>query len=149
MYNWYRFFSRVCSTDSSSCSERKNWKKTRLKQGSKTKEGNQNVVVVANSPDSSSLNCQTAIAPLLLRYLPNIATLSLCCRSAVTTLSHRYCSAVATPLLLRCRAPVTPLSHRYPSTVTPLLSLLLSIRSRTAISPLSRRCLTATAPSQL
>ena len=29
-----KIFSRVCSTDSFSCSEQKNWKKTRLKQGS-------------------------------------------------------------------------------------------------------------------
>ena len=34
-----KYFSRVCSTNSISCSERKNWKKGRLKQGSKTKEG--------------------------------------------------------------------------------------------------------------
>ena len=34
-----KYFPRVCSTDSSSCSERKNWKRTILKQGSKTKKG--------------------------------------------------------------------------------------------------------------
>ena len=86
---------------------------------------------------------RSGIAPVLLGCRPDIATLSLCCRSAVTTLSHRYCSAVATPLLLCCRAPVTPLSHRYPYTVAPLLSLLLSLRSYTAIAPPSRRCQTA------
>ena len=32
----HKYFSRVCSTDSFSCSEQKNWKKTRLKQGRKT-----------------------------------------------------------------------------------------------------------------
>ena len=94
-------------------------------------------------------NCyRSNITPLSLRCCPNIATLSLCCRSAVTTLSHRYCSAVATPLLLHCRAPVTPISHRYPSTVAPLLSLLLLLRSCTAIAPPSRCCQTATAPDQ-
>ena len=141
-------FSCVCSTESSSYSERKNWKKTRLKQGSKTKEGNQNVLVVANSPGSSSLYCRTAIAWLSLRCRPNISTLSLCCRSAVTTLSHRCCYAIATSLLLCCCTDVTPLSHRYPSTVAPLLLLLLSLRSRTAIAPPSPRCQTATAPDQ-
>ena len=80
------FFSRVCSTDSSSCSERKNWKKKRLKQGRKTKEGNQNVVVVANSPGSSSLYCRTAIAPLSPRYCYAVTLLSLRCHNAIAPL---------------------------------------------------------------
>ena len=102
-------FSRVCSTDSSSCSEQKIWKKTRLKQGRKTKEGNQNVVVVANSPDSSLLYCQTAIAPLSPQY-----------RYAVTLLSLRCCNAIA-PLLLRCRyASVAPLLHCCHTAITPV-----------------------------
>ena len=91
---------------------------------------------------------RSTVEPLSLRCRPDIAMLSLCCRSAVTTLSHRYCSDVATPLLIRCRAAVTPLSHRYCSTVALLLSLLLSIRSRTAIVPLSHRFQTTTAPAQ-
>ena len=100
------YFSRVCSTDSSSCSEQKNWKKTRLKQGSKTKEGNKNVVVVANSPGSSLLYCRTAIAPLSLRYC-----------SAIAPLSPRYCYAV-TLLSLRCHNAITPLLFRFNGTGT-------------------------------
>ena len=122
-----KYFSRDCITDSISCSERKNRKKTRLKQDSKSIKEDQNVVVVANPPGSSSLRCRTAIS-----------TLSLYCRSAAAPLLHQYCSAVAPPLSLRCRAAVAPLSHRYCSTVAPLLSLLLSLRSCTAIAPLSR-----------
>ena len=91
---------------------------------------------------------RSTVEPPLPRCRTDIATLSLCCRSAVATLSHRYCSAVATPLSLRCRASVTPLSHRYCSTVAPLLSLLLSLRIRTAIAPLSCHCRTAIAPAQ-
>ena len=91
---------------------------------------------------------RSTVAPLLLRCRTDIATLLLCCRSAVAPLSHRYRSAVATPLLLRCRAAVTTLSHWYCFTVAQLLSLLLSLRSRTAIALLSRRCQTAIAPAQ-
>ena len=86
----------------------------------------------------------STVEPLLLRCRTDIATLSLCCRSAVAPLLHRYCSAVATPLSLRCCAAVTPLFHRYRSTVAPLLSLLLSIRSHTAITPVSLHCHSAT-----
>ena len=86
--------------------------------------------------------CRYAVAPLLHRRRAVVE------QHAVTTLSHRYCSAVVTPMLLCCRAPVTPLSHRYPSIVAPLKSLLLSLRSRTAIALLSRRCRTKTAPAQ-
>ena len=50
--------------------------------------------------------------------------------------------------MLRCRAAVAPLSHRYCSTVAPLLLLLLSLRSRTAIAALSLHCRsTAVAPA--
>ena len=123
-------FSHVCTTDSSSCSEQKNWKKKRLKQGSKAEEGNQNVVVVAKSPGSSSLYCRTAIAPLSLRYRssiaplllrcrPDIAMLSLYCCSAVSTLLHRYCSIVPPSLSLRCRAAFTPISHPCRAVVEP------------------------------
>ena len=133
------YSSRVFSTDSSSCSERKIWKKTRLKQRSKTKEGNQNVVVVDNSPGSH----RSTVESLSLRCLTNIATLLLCCRSAVAPLSHRYCSTVATPMSIRCRTAVTPLLHRYRSTVAPLLSLVLLLRSHTAIAPVSIHCCSA------
>ena len=91
---------------------------------------------------------RSTVEPLSLRCRTDIATLSLCCRSDVAPLSHRDRSAVATPMLLRCCAAATPLSQRYHSTVAPLLSLLLLLRSRTAIAPLSRCCRTATAPAQ-
>ena len=100
-----------------------------------------------------SLCCCTDIATLSHRYRTAIVPLLLrrCC-SVVALLSHRYRTGIA-PLSLRCccsccRYAVTLLSHRYCSTVAPLLSLLLSLRSRTAIAPLSRRCRTAVAPAQ-
>ena len=86
---------------------------------------------------------QSTVEPLSLCCCTDIATLSLCCCSSVAPLSHRYRSAVATPLSLRCRAAVTPLLHRYRSTVAPLLSLLLSLRSHTAITPVSLHCRSA------
>ena len=61
-------------------------------------------------------------------------------RSAVAPLLHSYCSAVAPPMSLCCRSAVAPLLHRYRSNVAMLLSLLLLLRSRTAIAPLSLRC---------
>ena len=128
-------FSRVCSTDSSSCSERKNWKKTRLKQGSKTKEGNQNVVVVANSPGSSLLYCQTAIASLSPRY-----------RYAVTLLSLLYHNVIA-PLLFRCHfAAVAPLSRSCHTAITPVSLHCCSAKVAPAVDTQSHRYFTAVAP---
>ena len=83
---------------------------------------------------------RSAVVPLLLRCRTAIAMLSLRCCSNVAPLLHRCCSAVAPPLSLHCCAAVAPLSHRYSSTVPPLLLLLVSLRSRTAITPLSLRC---------
>ena len=68
-----KHFSRDCSTDSISCSKRKNRKKTILKQDSKSRKEDQNVVVVTNPPGLSSLRCRTAIALLSLRCLSNVA----------------------------------------------------------------------------
>ena len=132
---------RVCSTDSFLCSERKHWKKTRLKQGSKKKEG------------KSKRCCRhqstwLIIALLSHHYWSAVAPISLRCCSVVAPLSHRYCSAIAPPLFLRCRAAVAPLLHRYCSTVVLLLSLLLLLLCQTAIAPLSHRCRTAVAPTQ-
>ena len=107
-----------------------------------------------------SLRYRSTIAPLSLRCRTDIATVSPCYRSAVAPLSFR-CRSAAVALLLRCcctdialvllhycSAAVAPAvatqSHRYRATVAPLLSLLLSLRSLTAIAPLSRRCRTAT-----
>ena len=99
----------------------------------------------------------STVKPLLLRCRTDIATLSICCRSAVAPLSHRYrplslrhCRSVVDPLSLRCRTAIVPLplrrccsvvalmSQRYCSTVTPLLLILLSLRSHTFIAPISR-----------
>ena len=139
-------FSRVCSTDSSSCSERKNWKKTRLKQGSKTKEVNQNVVVVANSSGSSLLYCRTAIAPLLLRYRSDISPLSPRYRYAFTLLSLRCHNAIA-PLLFRCRfAIVALLSCCCHTAITPVLLHCRSAAVAPAVAMQSHRYVTAVAP---
>ena len=131
-----KHFSRDCSTDSISCSERKNRKKTRLKQDRKSRKEYQNVVVVTNPPGSSSLCCCTAIASLAHRYRYAIATLLLCCCSDVAPLSHHYRSNVTLPLYLCCPDAVATLSHWYCSTVAPLLLLLLSLRIRTDIAPI-------------
>ena len=162
-----KYFSRDCSTDSISCSERKKRKKTIFKQDSKSRKEDQNVFLVSNPPGSSSLRCCTAIAPLSLRcrsvvalmshrYFTAIVPMSLRrCRSVVAPLLHRYCTGIA-PLSLRCccfcyRYAVAPISHRYCATVAPLLSLLLSLRSRSCyrlrcrsvVAPLSHRCRSA------
>ena len=87
------------------------------------------------------------INPLLHRCRTDIAMLSLRCRSTVAPLSHRYHSAVALSQSLRCCAAVAPLLHRYHSTVTPLisllLSLLLSLHSSTAFAPILLHCCSA------
>ena len=70
------FFSRVCSTDSISCSEQKNWKKKRLKQGSKTKEG------------KSKHFCRCQFIWLIIALLLNLYN------SAITPLSLRYRFAI-------------------------------------------------------
>ena len=128
-----KYFSHVRSTNSFSCSKRKNWKKTRLKQVSKTKEGKSKLCYRRRST-------WLIITLLSHRYRSAIAPLSLCFRSAVAPLLHRYRSAVAPPLSLRCRTTVAPLSHRYLSTVAPLLSLLMSLRCRTAIALVLLHC---------
>ena len=115
----------------------------------KTREQNKGkkIKTLLSSTIHLAHHCST-VKPLSLRCRTDIATLLLCCRSAAATLSHRYCSAVATPMPLCCHTAVTPLSHRYRSTVASLLSLLLALRSRTDIAPLLRRCQTAIAPAQ-
>ena len=96
---------------------------------------------------------RTAIAPLSHRYRTAIVPLSLRhCRSVVVLMLHRYCTSIA-PLSLRCcryccRYAASLLLHRYRFTVAPLMSLLLSLRSCTAIAPLSRPCQTAVDPAQ-
>ena len=145
MYNWYRNIFHAFSVLIVFHAAKKNWKKTRLKQGSKTKEGKSKCCFRHQST-------WLIIALLLHRYRSVVAPILLRCRSVVAPLLHCYCTGIA-PLSLRCcrsccRYAVAPLSHRYRSTVAPLLSLLLSLRSRTAIAPLSRRCRTAVAPAQ-
>ena len=132
-------FSHVCSTDSSSCSEQKNWKKTRLKQGRKTKEGNQNIVVVTNSPGSSSLYCRTDIAPLLLRYCSAVALISLHCHSVVAPLSQRYRTATFPLSLRRCFSVVALLSQRYHTGIPPLSLRCCLSYCRYAVAPLLHR----------
>ena len=145
VYNWYRFVFHAFAVliVVHAANEKTGRKKIKTREQNKGRK----IKTLLSSPIHLAHHCST-VEPLSLRCLPDIATLSLCCRSAVATLSHRYCSAVALPLMLRCRAAVTPLSHRYRSTVALLMSLLILLCSRTAIAPLSRRCRTATAPAQ-
>ena len=71
------FFSRVCSTDSISCSKRKNWKKTRLKQC--TKEGKSKRCCCHQSTwliiTLLSNRYHSAVAPILLRCPSVVAPL--------------------------------------------------------------------------
>ena len=136
------YFSRDCSSDSISYSERKNWKKTRLKQCKK--EGKSKCCCRRQSTWLiiallSNRYC-SAVAPILLRCRSVVPLLPHRYRTAIAPISHRYRSDVATPLSVRCRAAVTPLPHRYQSTVAPMRLLLLSIRSCTAITLLQRLC---------
>ena len=144
----------------------KTWNKTILKKDSRSRKEDQNVVVVANPPGSSSLYCRTDITPLSHRYhyavallslrccnaivplmrhfcYASVAPLSRCCHTAIAPLPFRCRSAAVAPLSRRCHAAVAPLSHRYHSTVALMLSLLLSLHSRTAIPTLSHHCRSA------
>ena len=133
-----KYFSRDCSTDSISCSERK---KPEIFLN-KTANQERKIQTLLSSPIHLA-DHRSAVAPLSHRYCSAVAPLSLLCRSVVAPLSHCYRSAVSPPLLLRCRAAFAPLSHRYRSTVAPLMLLLLSLRSRTTIAPLFRHCRSA------
>ena len=117
----------------------KNWKKTGLKQGIKTKEGK-----------SKRCCCRQStwliIALLSHRYRSAIAPISLRYHSIVAPLSHCYRTAIVPPLSLRCPAAVVPLSYRYRSTVALLLSLLLPLRSHTAITPVLLHCRSGVVP---
>ena len=147
MYSWYQNSFHVIEVlIVFHAANEKIRKKKILKQDSKSRKENQNVVVVANPHGSSSLRCRTAIAtlshrycydvtPMLHRYRYAVAPLSLRCCTAIAPISFRCCSATVAPLLRRCRTDNAPLSlhcrsaapdvntqsHRYRSTVAPLL----------------------------
>ena len=123
-----KYLSRDCSTDSFLYSERKNRKKTRLKQDIKSRKENQNVVVVANPPGSSLLRCRTTIDPLLHRYRYAVALLSPRCRTAIAPLSFRYRDAAVAPA-------VTTQSHRYHTAITPLSRHCCSAAVAPAVAP--------------
>ena len=140
VYNWYRnifhaFAVLIVFHAANEKTGRKQDKKREQNKGRK-------IETLLSSPIHLAHHCST-VEPVSLSCHTDIATLSLCCRSAVALLSHRYRSAVARPLLVRCRAAVTQLMHRYCSTVAPLMSLLLLIRSHTAIAPVSLHCRSA------
>ena len=130
-----KYFPRDCSTDSFSCSKQKTRKKTRLKQGSKSRKENLNVVVVANPPGSISLRCRTTIPPLSYRY-----------RYAVALLLLRCCTAITLLLFCCCSAVVAMLSHRYCTGIPPLLLRCCCSCCRHAVAPLSLRCRTIVEP---
>ena len=160
-----KYFSRVCSTDSFSCSEQKNWKKKRSKQCSKTKEGKSKFCCRRQSTWLiiallSHRYCY-AVALLLLRCRTAIAPLSFHCRSAAVDLLPRCCRTAIAPLSLHCRSAAVAIavatqSHRYCTAIAPLslrcccsCVATQSRRYRTAIAPLLRRCWTAVAPAQI
>ena len=109
-------------------------------KGTKQRKENQNVVVVANPTGSSSLYCQTAIAPLSHRYRYAVALLSLRCRTAIAPLSFHCRYAAVALLLLCCCAAVTPLLHRYRSASVATAVATQSHCYRTGIAPLLLRC---------
>ena len=137
-----KYFSRVCSTDSISFSERKNWKKRRLKQGSKTKEGESKRCCRRQSTwliiDLLSNRYCSAVAPILLR----------CC-SVVAPLSHRYCIDTVPLSLRRCCSVVALLSHRYRTGIAPLSLRCCRSCCRYAVVPLSHRCCAVVEPKPL
>ena len=94
-----KYFLRVWSNDSISCSEQKNWKKTRLKQGSKTKK-------VKSKRCFRRQSTWLIFAPLFHCYCSAVAPISLRCRSVVAPLSQHYCTATVPLLLCRCRSVV-------------------------------------------
>ena len=141
VYSWYIFiFHAFAVLIVVHAANEKNWKKTRLKQGSKTKEGNQNFVVVANLPGSSSLYCRTAIAPLSPRYRYTVTLLSLRCHNAIAPLLFRCQYADVAPLSRCCHTAIAPVSlHCRSAAVAPALATQ-SHRYRTGIDPLLLRC---------
>ena len=135
-------FSRVCSTDSSSCSERKNWKKTRLKQGSKTKEGKSKHFCLRQFT-------WFIIALLSNRYHSAVAPILLRCRSVVAPMLQRYCTATVPLSLRRCRSVVALLSHRYHTDIVPLSLFCCCSCCRYTVAPLSHRCRAVVEPQPL
>ena len=151
-----KYFSGDCSTDSISCSERKKTERKNIKTRQQIKKGRLKRCCRRQST-------WLIITLLSHRYCYAVALLSLCCRTAialllfrcrsaaVALLSHHYCTGI-NPLLVRCcrsccRYAVAPLFHRYHDTVAPAiapavapLSLLLSLRCRSGVAPVSLRC---------
>ena len=137
-----KYFSRVCGIDSISCSERKSWKKRRLKYGRKTKEGK----------SKHCCRCQSTwliIAILSNRYCSVVAPISLRCRSVLAPLPQRYRTATVPLPLRRCCSFVALLSHRYRTGIAPLLLRCCRSCCRYAVAPLSHRCRTVVEPWSL
>ena len=132
----------MCSTDNISCSERKNWKKRRLKQGSKTKEGKSKRCCRRQSTwliiTLLSNRYRSAVAPISLRY-----------HSVVAPLSQRYRTATVPLSLRRLRSVVALLSHRYNTGIPPLSLRCCYSCCRYAVAPLSHRCRAVVEPQPL
>ena len=131
MYNWYIFIFHAFAVlvvfhATTTKLEEKKIKTREQNKGRKIK-------TFLSSPIHLAHHCST-VEPLSLRCRTDMATLSFFCRSFAAKVLHRYCFAVAPPLLLHCCTAVTPLLYRYRSTVTPLLSPLLSLHTRTTPS---------------
>ena len=130
-------FSRICSTDSILCSERKKWKKTRLKQGSKTKEGKSKRCCCRQS--TWIIITLLSIAPLLHRYRYAVALLSLRCRTAIAPLLFHCCYTAVAALSRCCHTAIAPVSlHCRSAAVAPAVATQ-SHRYRTVVAPLSNR----------
>ena len=100
---------------------------------------NQNVVVVANPPGSSSLYCRTVIDPLSHRYFYVLPLLLLRCCTTIVPLSFRCRYATVAPLSRWCHTAIAPVSlHSRSAAVTPAVNTQ-SHRYRTGIAPLSLR----------
>ena len=136
------FFSRVYSTDNVSCSERKNWKKRRLEQGSKTKE-------VKSKRCCRRQSTWIIIALLSNRYRSAVAPISLRCTSVVAPLLHRYRTAIVPLSLRHCRSVVALLSHRYHTGIPPLSLRCCRSCCRYAVALLSHHCRAIVEPQPL
>ena len=130
VYSWYRFIFRTFAVlIVVHAANEKTGRKQDLKKGAKQRK---DIKTLLSLPIHLAQHRST-VEPLSLRSFPDIATLSLCCRSAVTTLSH-HCRAIVELQPLRPREGInnTILNCCF-YTVTPL-SLLLSIGRFTRLS---------------
>ena len=122
--------------------QQQNWKKRRLKQGSKTKEGKSKRFCHRQSN-------WLIIALLSNRYRSAVAPIWLRCHSFVAPLLQHYCTATVLLWLRRCRSVVALLSHRYRTNIAPFSLRCCRSCCRYTVAPLSHRCQTVVKPRPL